>query len=62
MNIIAFYDPGSSCFLVTISLVEELNLPGWVITITLHMVNSVKELPTKYYKLHTETHIGVDNR
>ena len=52
LDIIAFYDPGSSCLLVTISLAEMLNLLGQPITITLHMVNGTKQLPTKYYELY----------
>ena len=39
LEIIAFYDPGSRCSLITLSLAEELNLPGQDITITLHTVN-----------------------
>ena len=62
MNIIVFFDPGSSCLLVTISLTEMLNLPGQPITIPLQMVNSAKQLPTKYYELYTETCSSVDER
>ena len=55
-----FYDPGSSCLLVTISLAEMLNLPGQSITVTLHTVNGAKQLLTKYYKLYMESCNSVD--
>ena len=62
LDIVAFYDPSSSCSLVTISLAEMLNLLGQPITITLHTVNSVKQLLTKYNELYMPSHSGADKR
>ena len=56
LKIIAFYDPGSSCSLISNSLAELLDLLGQPITITLHTVNGARQLLTKYYELYTGTH------
>ena len=62
LKIIAFYDPGSSCSLISNSLAELLDLLGQPITITLHTVNGARQLLTKYYKLYTQAGTGTDER
>ena len=60
LDIITFYDPGSSCSLVTTSLADVLNLLGQPITISSHTVNDARQLPTKYYELYIQTRSGTD--
>ena len=62
LSIIAFYDPGSSCSLISNSLAELLDLPGQPITITLHTVNGARQLPMKYYELYTQARTGTDEQ
>ena len=60
LKIIDFYNPGSSCLLISNSLAELLDLPGQPITITLHTVNGARQLQTKYYELYTQARTGTD--
>ena len=55
LQIIAFYYPGSSCSLNTLSLAEQLNLLGQDIMITIQTVNRAKVPPTKLFVLTTES-------